>query len=121
MTSWDLRRFVAYEVLSVVVVLALPGDWVYVGWFCGLLVLFVVARLYLRTHPQTPPPSYQAPWWLTGVAFAGGLAVGLVLLRLAVPGDSFRWILVALGFASLADHATERWWDDRTVEPTSST
>jgi hypothetical protein len=107
-------------VLSVVVVLALPGDWVYVGWLCGLLVLFVVARVYLRAHPQTPP-SYRAPWWLTSGAFMGGLWLPLLVLGIAAPGDWFRWMILALGFAQLANVAAERWWDSRTAAPISKT
>jgi hypothetical protein len=118
LTSWDLRRFVAYEVFAVVVVLALPGYWVFVGWACGLLVLFGWARLYLRSHPQTPPPSV-APLWLTTIAYGAGIVVPALALGLVDVGNPQGWILIAIGFAMLADHAAERWWDYRTAKPTS--
>jgi hypothetical protein len=86
LTGWDFRRFVAYEVLAIVVVVALPGYWVFLGWACGLVVLFGWARLYLPSHPPTPPPS-GAPLWLTIVAFGGGIVVPGLLLGLADFGD----------------------------------
>jgi hypothetical protein len=119
LTSWDLRRFVAYEVLTIAVVVALPSYWMFVGWACGLLVLFGWARPYLRSHPQTPPPS-GAPLWLSVVAYGGGIVIPGLALGLADIGNPQGWILIALGFAMLADHAAERWWGYRTAEPTSS-
>jgi hypothetical protein len=41
----------------------------------------------------------------------------VVLVLVAVP---MGWILIALGFAMLADHAAERWWAYRTADATSS-
>lgn len=120
MTGWDVRRFVAYETLSVAVILALPGDWVYVGWVFGLLMLLGVALLYLRRHPQTPP-SYRAPFWLTVVAFVAAATPVLLLLRLAGVGDPSRWFIVALGFGMLANQAALRRWAYRTAAPTSPT
>jgi hypothetical protein len=120
LTGWDLRRFVVYEALSVGVVLALPGDWVFLGWACGLLVLFGWARLYVRSHPQTPPPS-GAPLWLTIVAYGAGIVIPALALGFVDVGNPQGWILIAVGFAMLADHASERWWAYRTAETASST
>ena len=109
LTSWDLKRFAAYEALSITVVLLVPGYWAYLPWLAGMALLYALARRHLRLHPETPPPR-TSPGWLTLLVIVGVLVMATLPARWAGISRDPGWLMVALGFAFLAEHTVDRWW-----------